>query len=96
MGYSKNYIMYWGGVTSIIIASVTPFAYPYISQTLQMTKFFFVHFYQIVVVAIAQKASSRIVQIELQTPRDQSFLFPKAHQHICVARPHAPKAMPSP
>ncbi len=43
MGYSKNYIMYWG-VTHIILASTYRFDYPHNSQISQNLSWIFVEF----------------------------------------------------
>ena len=47
MGYSKNYIMYWGGVTSSIIAYAYFCVNTHDSQILQKSLLLFVHFHQI-------------------------------------------------
>ena len=43
-GIAKNYIMYWGGVTSIIIACEVKFGYSQILQISQFGILVFVYF----------------------------------------------------
>ncbi len=63
MGYSKKLYNVLGGVTSIIIASLTIFDYSQNSQILQIRTPFFVYFLQMRLVKIYQQNQKAVVQL---------------------------------